>query len=50
MTDDIQLKVIIWIVIWLQNLKALASKILTQEDFIIFEVQDLNQWVINNKG
>lgn len=38
MTDGIQLKVFIWIMIWLQShLKALVSTILTQEDLIILK-------------
>lgn len=43
MTDDIQLKVFIWIMIWLRSrLKASPSKILTWEDFQV-SINDLQR-------
>lgn len=48
MTDDIQLELFIWIMIWLQShFKASASKMLEREDFIILKYYAISGGICN---
>ena len=48
MTDDIQLKLFIWIMIRLQShFKASASKMLKREDLIILKYYDISGGICN---